>query len=128
MMGQDGASRCGSVHLSLLLCALAYKEPYKSNSQLMAELRERMVRGTQKRLKEAGTGIHNKKLFKTAAKVGGVGEIWVVLKSQNQLAKLKLTTSKSDLVMCVRCCNTNTYHPTYSLILYEPQQTVLLRG
>ena len=60
---------------SLLLCALAYQFPDKSNSDILKRLRKKQTRGQMVELSTKKTGPgHNKELFESAAELARLGE------------------------------------------------------
>ena len=103
---------------SLLLCALAYQFPEKSNTDLLEMLRQKLKPGQLVMLSSKTTGPgQNNELFESAAKLAKVGEIQVLVTKTSKIFKFLLDSSNSQKVMQVHCRSDTVKHPSYSLQL-----------
>ena len=118
---EDGKQN-GHPEKTLLLCALAYRFPKKSDTDLLEMMRERLNRLDLKHPGRIGkrsskkTGPdYNNALFEYAAKLAKVGEIQVLVVKTSKVYKFHLDGSNSEKVMQVHCKNDTVKHPSYFL-------------
>ena len=118
---EDG-KKITSPEKSLLLCALAYQFPKKSNTDLLEMLKQKLKPGQMVEFisKKTGPGQNNE-LFESAAKLAKVGEIQVLVKKTSKVFKFLLDGSNSQKVMHVHCNSDTVKHPSYSLQLDKGQ-------
>ena len=117
---EDGKK--SSPEKSLLLCALAYQFPEKSNTDLLEMLRQKLKPGQMAELSSKKTGPgQNNGLFESAAKLAKVGEIQVLVINTSKIFKFLLNSSNTQKVMQVHCESDTVKHPSYSLQLNEGQ-------
>ena len=105
---------------SLLLCALAYRFPDNSNSDILELLGEqqKVNCGQIVKLRSQKTGPgHNTNLFESAADLAEVGQIQVLVVKTSKVFKFHQDSYKNNKVMQVHCESDTVKHPSYSLQL-----------